>query len=259
MNLAQSGPKVENPNLLSMMGTIQSGSINDTIPRLRHHALYTYTDMYIRTDSHLCHHHHILRLHSFQVQPYSLVISKTERLPPHHSSSYVWFRTSYLFPFPPKSLQASAFPTIRRLRIWSRNMYARTYSPCPHDRKRIPMLPICADHWRCCFSLKFVNRLHFSYAVAIYRFLWSRFILVIYWLSFLLSYVLQIENCRLDDPSYRCTLFVFWHCYERYQIHIYTIELLPRFYCNALLYECLLTGRLHHTPGQWSCVFPSFM
>lgn len=36
----------------------------------------------------------------------------------------------------------------------------------------------------------------------------------------------------------------------KYGVHIYTIELLPRFYCNALLYECLLTGRLHHTPGQ---------
>lgn len=45
----------------------------------------------------------------------------------------------------------------------------------------------------------------------------------------------------------------------KYGVHIYTIELLPRFYCNALLYECLLTGRLHHTPGQWSCVFPSIM
>lgn len=25
----------------------------------------------------------------------------------------------------------------------------------------------------------------------------------------------------------------------KYGVHIYTIELLPRFYCNALLYECL--------------------
>lgn len=59
---------------------------------------------------------------------------------------------------------------------------------------------------------------------------------------FFFSFVLQIENCRLDDPSYRRTLFVFWpplYCHERYQIHIYTSELIPRFYCNAVLYEYL--------------------
>lgn len=71
---------MENPNLLRMMGTIQSGSINDTIPRLRHHALYTRLYGYMITEGFplLPPHPASPLFSSSTLQP----IAKTERLSP---------------------------------------------------------------------------------------------------------------------------------------------------------------------------------
>lgn len=101
-------PKMENPNLLQMMDSInniQSGSINDTIPRFRHH------------------------------------IAKTERLPLHLilRLTYDLGHLSYLIPFSPSSYKVynlaglPPFPTIR-----SRNMpelYVEYFLVPPRPKK----------------------------------------------------------------------------------------------------------------------------
>lgn len=127
-----------------------------------------------------------------QVQPYSLLRRLNACHPTILRLTYDLHGTSsYLFPFTPsfgicllhtinvlQSLQASAFPTISRLRIWSRNMPELTPRACPHDRKKgYPCCRFAQIIEDVVFPLEFVNRLHFSSAVAIYRLLWSRFIL----------------------------------------------------------------------------------
>lgn len=50
----------------------------------------------------------------------------------------------------------------------------------------------------------------------------------------------------LDDPSCRCTLFVFWpllYCNEKYQIHTYATELLATFV--GLRYYMFITTSSH--------------